>query len=586
MAVLLVVVVGLLVSGNNFWILIASSAAVAYVFTGSFNVIFGNAGLFSLAHAAIYGAGAYTSVILETTYHWNVVPAALAGMLAGLLAGLLVSLPTARLAGAFLALGTLAFGFAATEVVTNQASVTGGPSGFLGIEPVKLFGHDFVGGTIDYYWLAAAAAVVCFVIFRRLDRSAVGRRFVALRESEIATQAAGINPITTRMLAFCISGLLAGFAGVLNAHLTLFISPDTFSLDVMIQVLIVTLLGGAGYLLGPVFGVAALVAINQGGQRLGDASPLLFGAAIIVVVSFAPTGLVGLGEQLWRRFAPSGLRRGAATAGDGAATTERLKVRPAASHGDLRVEHVELKFQGVTAIRDLSFHINAGEVLGLIGPNGAGKTSVVNVITGRVRPNSGSVFLGDEDLVGRKPYQVARRGVVRTFQTTQLVPTFDLVTNVMLGRDRFAKAGVGEQIVALPRSRNDDALARERAMDLLAHLGIADSARLKASEVPYGILRRAEIAKAMALEPAFLLLDEPGAGLSSYERDEITVAIHAVADAGIGCLLIDHNISFVANACRRLIVLANGELLAEGPTEEVLSHDQVIAAYLGRVAVA
>jgi ABC-type branched-subunit amino acid transport system ATPase component/ABC-type branched-subunit amino acid transport system permease subunit len=583
-AVVLVVATGAAISNNGYWVLVATTAAITYVLVGGYNVIFGSAGLFSLCHVSLYAVGAYGSVILETTYGWSFIPAALASIAVAMVLGVVIAWPTSRLDGHFLALGTLAFATVASSVMTNWVDVTGGASGFLGIVPPHLFGRDWLGGTLDYFYFCAAVAVVSFVFFRRLSASALGRRFVALRESEVSAQASGINPAATRLLAFALSAMFAAVAGVLYAHLALFISPETFGLSAMLQVLIITFIGGAGYLYGPLIAVFAQVIIDEFVQTSGDGGQLVFGLAIVLVIAFAPTGLMGQLERGWLA-AKRRSGRVASTARPAELDTLRLPGARVMSEHPLEVRDIDLSFAGVVAVADVGFVIEPGEVVGLIGPNGAGKTSVVNVITGAVKPQSGSVRMGDVELIGRKPYDVARIGVSRTFQTTHLIPTFDLVTNVMLGRDRFGGATLVEDVLGLPRSLADRRASRETALSLLALVGVADQAAVRASDASYGVIRRAEIAKAMALQPAFLLLDEPGAGLSAFERDEVRDAIQAVATTGVGCLLIDHNVAFVAATCSRLVVVASGKVAVEGATAEVLEHPDVVTAYLGRTVV-
>lgn len=584
--------VGVYVDGNAFWIRLATSAAISYIVCGSFNLVFGYAGLFNLGHVALYGVGAYSSVVMISRYDltfWTATPAAM--LIAGIL-GVLVALPTARLGGLFLALGTLAFAVGLEEVFLHWESVTGGFIGFSDISVPTLFGIELQGGTIEYYWFVAVLAAICFEIFARTARGPIGRQLIALRESEVATESVGINPVRVRMLAFGYAGLFAGLAGSLYAHFVLYISPESFSLTQMIEVLIVVLIGGAGSRLGPVIGVVALVALDEGGHSVGDASPLLFGLAIVLVISFAPAGLVGISMSMVRRLWRSPRGALAETDGDSTVTEAALEAAAASLHDisdqevhRLVVDDVSLQFEGLLALKHVSFEVHSAEVVGLIGPNGAGKTSTVNVMTGRVPPSDGRVRLDDRDLVGLKPYEIARAGVVRTFQSTRLIPTFDLVTNVMLSRHEVANATVAEQMLALPRSVADDDAARDEAMRLLRVVGVGGAAGEQARDLPYGVQRRAEIAKALALRPTFLLLDEPGAGLSSFERDEVAEAISAVARHGVGCLLIDHNIPFVARACSRLVVLTAGEILIEGETANVLSDTGVIEAYLGAAAV-
>lgn len=579
-AALFVVVLGLVAGDNAFWIRVVTSAAILYILVGAYNIIFGYAGLFSLAHVVLYSLGGYGSVILEDRAgmsFWVAVPVSMA---ITTVVALLLAYPTARLGGAFFALGTLALAVGAQELTNGWTDFTGGAQGYLGIAPPEFFGRALIGGTVDYYWLVAPLAVICFELFFRSSASSLTRRMVALRESVVATEAVGINPRRVRVTAFGLSGLFAGLAGALFAHQQLFISPESFGLHVMIQTLIVLLIGGAGTRLGPAIGVIALVAIQEGGERLGNASDLLFGVSIIVIIAFAPGGLVGIGSRLARRL------------GWSSRTAQAPIVRvqlpdpegEASSPRTLSVSSVELAFAGVKAVDGVDLTVQSGEVLGLIGPNGAGKTSVVNIISGLVRPSAGEVRLDDTSLIGLQPYEVARQGVVRTFQSARLIPNFDLVTNVMLGRSAYSRANLLGEFLHSPRSRTDDDEAYAFALGLLELMGVHEHAFTQAADLPYGVLRRAEIARALALEPAFLLLDEPGAGLSGGERDEIAAAIRAVAARGVGVVLIDHNVQFVASVCSRLIVLSSGRILAEGETGEVLERRDVVTAYLGGAA--
>jgi ABC-type branched-subunit amino acid transport system ATPase component/ABC-type branched-subunit amino acid transport system permease subunit len=558
---------------------IVTSAAIAYILTASFNLIFGYAGLFSLAHVALYGIGGYSCVYLIDRLgisFWVAVPIAM--LFAGLM-GVIVAIPTARLGGIFLALGTLAFGIAAEEVFLQWTGVTGGAQGFLGIQPPTFFGVELVGGELPYYWLTAAAALVSFEVIYRASTSRFGRRLVALRESEVATEASGISPFAVRLSVFAISGAFAGLAGSLFAHFALFISPESFSLGKMIEVLIVLLLGGAGTVMGPVLGVIALVFIEEGGHQFGDAHSLFYGIAIVVVIAIAPRGLVGIVTRIWARLRP---RRSAGPAAvppePHAVVTE--DVTRGAQH--LVAEEVSVAFAGLMALDEVSLELRRGQVLGLIGPNGAGKTTLVNAVTGRVHPVSGHVRLDDRDVTEMRPYELPRHGVTRTFQTTQMIGSFTLVENVMVGRELFGRATLPEQVLGLPRSQRDDADARATAIGLLRVVGVGDYAGQRAADVPFGVLKRAEIARAMALMPSFLLLDEPGAGLSGYEREEVAEAIRQVSSRGVGCILIDHNVEFVASVCSDLVVLAAGRTLAEGATAEVLERHEVVEAYLGK----
>lgn len=572
--------IGLLMSDNAFYMRLATSAVILYVLVGGYNIIFGYAGLFSLAQVAFAGIGGYTCVIIQARFSTNLVIAAVVAVALATILSVLLAWPTARLGGAFFALATLTFAVAVHEVTLKWTEVTGGAQGFLGIQPPEVLGQVLLGGQLNYYVLAAAVAVISFEVFYRISRSATSRKMVALRESVIATQSVGVSPIRVRVLAFALSGMFGAVAGVLMAYNVLFISPESYSLGLMIEALIVALIGGAGTLLGPVLGVLALVAIDEASAGVGTISVLIFGVAIVLIISFAPKGLVGVGSQIKRRFTRSEAAPGPSSEAIRAAAAALPSPRP--KQGELlQATGITLSFSGVTALEDVSLEVRSGEVVGLIGPNGAGKTSLVNVITGLVTPTAGDVMLSGSSILGLSPHRVSQLGVVRTFQSSKMIPTFDLVTNVMLGCERSNQATMVEQVLHLGRSRRDDRRAAVRSLQLLELVGVADHAYARVEDLPYGIVRRAEIARVLATDPDFVLLDEPGAGLSQFERDEVVEAIHVVSSTGAGVLLIDHNVGFVQSVCQRLVVLANGRLLAEGPTDEVLAHSDVVAAYLG-----
>lgn len=575
--------IGYAISDNAFYMRLATSAAILYVLVGGYNVIFGYAGLFSLAQVAFAGIGGFACVIIQARMGMNVFLAAVIAVVIATLISILLAWPTARLGGAFLALATLTFAVAVHEVILGWTELTGGAQGFLGIQPPELFGQVLLGGEFNFFAVAAVIAILSFEALFRMSRSATSRKMVALRDSLPATQSVGISPIRVRVLAFAVSGFFAAIAGVLMAYNTLFISPESYSLNLMIEALIVLLIGGAGSVFGPILGVAALVVIDEASAGVGDVSLLIFGVAIIVIFSFAPSGLVGIAGRIRRRIRRTSTRV-PPTLADAHAGRPSHVVRREGER--LTARDISLHFAGVTALEGVSIEISSGEVVGLIGPNGAGKTSLVNVISGMVSATSGTVDVTGESIDRLSPHAISRRGVVRTFQSSRMVPSFDLATNVMLGCDRDAKATTVEQVLHLRRSRNDDRVSLEKSLQMLALVGVAEHAYSRVEDLPYGVVRRGEIARALATSPAFVLLDEPGAGLSHFERDEVAEAIRAVSATGAGVLLIDHNVGFVQAVCQRLVVLANGRLLAEGDTADVLAHSDVVAAYLGEGSTA
>ena len=247
----------------------------------------------------------------------------------------------------------------------------------------------------------------------------------------------------------------------------------------------------------------------------------------------------------------------------------------------LEVDAVTLKFGGVTALDDVSFHINEGEILGLIGPNGAGKTTCFNVTTGVYQPTSGEVRFEGRSLVGLKRHQITKLGIARTFQNIRLFKSMTALENVLVGADAQHRTGIISALFALPRHRHEEESAYDEAMELLRFMGLERKADELAANLSYGDQRRLEIARAMATKPRLLCLDEPAAGFNPAEKQKLMALIRKVRDRGYTVLLIEHDMKLVMGVTDRIVVLEFGRKIAEGKPEEIRDNPAVIAAYLG-----
>ena len=573
--------IGLVVAGDGYLVHLGTLAMISYVLTASYNLILGYAGIFSLAHVAIYGIGAYLGVYAQLNWgfsFWAAIPLTL---IAGGVVGLLLAWPTAHLKGIFIAVATLGFAVAVTEILNAWKSVTGGAGGLLGIPIPEFFGNRLVGGSIGYFWVCAAVVWLMFEISMRVDRSGLSRRFIALRENPRSLSAVGVKPARVRMVAFVVGSSFAAVAGLLFAHFQLALSPESFDLGRLVALLLATLIGGAGKLYGPIVGVVALVIIDEIGFGLGDFQLILYGIAILVLLSLNSTGVVGLLEAVLRRFRkkpPTPIQRVIA---NGAVPAEHHPEISAPGPAALSVVDMEVRFGGVAAVNKSSFEVRAGETVGLIGPNGAGKTTLFNAITGDVKSSSGTVKVGDADITGRGPDLVVLAGVARTFQSPSLVKNLTVIQNVMLGGESQIRASVIGQLFHSPVSCRDDKEQYANALECLQRLGIAEYAHEIVANLSYGIMRLTEIARNLMLNPTVLLLDEPGAGLTEEERLQLAAVLRGISSTGSSVVLVDHNMSLISAASERLIVIDHGVVLTEGPTEEVLRHPEVITAYLG-----
>lgn len=247
----------------------------------------------------------------------------------------------------------------------------------------------------------------------------------------------------------------------------------------------------------------------------------------------------------------------------------------------LELADVGKNFGGLAALADVSFQVGEGEILGLIGPNGAGKTTLFNVITSIFPPSRGRVLFRGEDIGGLRPHSIANKGVSRTFQNIRLFSAMTARENVMVGRHARSRAGIWRSVLRTAGQRAEEARILEKTDELLGLLGLAGCEEFPAGKLPYGRQRRLEIARALAAEPALLLLDEPAAGMNDSETRELQQLILAIRGLGVTVLLIEHDMSLVMKVCDRLVVLNFGRKIAEGTPEEVRGNRQVVEAYLG-----
>jgi branched-chain amino acid transport system ATP-binding protein len=238
-------------------------------------------------------------------------------------------------------------------------------------------------------------------------------------------------------------------------------------------------------------------------------------------------------------------------------------------------------FGGLHAVNDVSIAVRQGTIKGVIGPNGAGKTTLFNLIAGTIQPNKGEVFFRDNKITALKPHAVASRGIARTFQTTKLFGHMTVLENVMMGRHSRTKCGFISGMLNLPHTWREDKHTKEKAISILKDLGLADYALETACNLPFGRQRLVEFARALAMEPELLLLDEPAAGLNIYETKELARLITWIRDRGVTCLVVEHDMSLVMAICDDVVVLDQGRKIAEGPPRAVQRNPEVIRIYLG-----
>ncbi|TCB97223.1 branched-chain amino acid ABC transporter ATP-binding protein/permease [Micromonospora zingiberis] len=585
-APVVLVVVGLATAGNDYYLHLATAAGIAYILTAAFNLIYGYAGIFNLSIIMTYGLGAFTSVYLEVHYGVSFWLALLVAVVVTSTLSVLVALPSKSLGELFLAIQTLAFALALGEILLSWEEFSGGTIGIYIIPSPSLFGLELIGGYQEFYWLTAVFALLTFQLMRNVHRSGTGRKLVALREGPRILASVGVSPGQARLVAFGLSGMLAGLAGALYAHFQLVIDLDTFSFHRLVALLLATILGGAGYFFGPVFGVLAILVMDELSLVTSQAQDLIYGVGILVLVVATRGGIAGAFQRLVARFTPARQRSGPLTtaSGSGEQRNPQRVAEQLAEEGPRRqvtVTDLAVSFGGTRAVDNVSITFATGEVVGLIGPNGAGKTTLLNAVTGDVPTAAGAISLDGDRLLGRRQQDIVRMGISRTFQSPKVIPELTLLENVMLAGDGLDGPGWVNEVLRTPGSIRHDRRSRERAMALLDDLSLAGRADQLVGDQPYGVQRLVEIARNLMLQPSFLLLDEPGAGLTEFERAEVAEVVRALSHRQIGVVLVDHNLSLINAACDRVYVLDSGRLIADGPPAEVFARQQVISAYLG-----
>ena len=548
---------------NSYYQLILTLVPIWAAFGVSWNILSGYGGQLSFGHASFFGIGGYAMTL--ALVYWNLTPwlGIPLGMIVGGIAAFVIGTPTFRLRGHYFALSMLAYPLAILYFLQ-----------YFGFQEMSLPMHrDAPGAYLEfsdprYYTLVAVgllAASVLTCIF--VENSRFGLALLAIRQNELAAEAAGIDSKTWKMRALIVSGMMAAAAGGLYACVQLVVTPDSlFGMLVSAQPVVLTLFGGVASLWGPVIGAAFLVPLSKGldatvGSYLPGIQGVVYGAAVIAIILLAPDGLYWtLRDKFRKQTAPAPIPT--------PSQPDRL-VNASVTAGTplMKVEGLSKNFGGLRAVSDVSFEIAEGEILGIIGPNGAGKTTLFNLLNGVLPPSAGTATLAGESMIGKKVHQVCRMGVGRTFQVVRSFPRLPLIDNVMVGA---YGAGV------------TDREAADAAIHALHRTGLQDLAGVEAGNLTNKQLRLMELARALAGRPRLLLLDETLAGLGREECDDILDVLKRLRDEGMTIGIIEHTMHAMLRIADRFVVLDHGAVLASGPPREVVEDRSVIEAYLGK----
>ena len=561
----------------EFWITQANYIGLYTLVVIGLVLLTGIAGLTSFGQAAFVGIGAYTAAYLTLTYAISPWLTVWIGLALTAVAALVLAWVTLRMSGHYLPLATIAWGLSLFYLLGNL-DFLGKYDGLLGIPAIEFFGIKLSTGRTFFYLLWVIVVLASIAVTHLLD-SRAGRALRAVKGGTTMAEAMGVDTFRVKVTAFVLAALLASVSGWLFAHFQRTVNPSPFGLNMGIEYMFMSVLGGVGYVWGALVGAGVVQILKDQLQvwlpRLmgtsGNYEVIVFGFLLVFVLQYARDGI-------WA-FVDAALPRIKRKVDWADAAPLPARARP--PHGDvvLDVRAARKEFGGLVAVNDVSFQVRAGEILGLIGPNGAGKSTTFNLVTGVLPATRGEVVMLGQRIDSLRSREIARLGVSRTFQHVKMIAAMTVLENVALGAHLRGRHGVPAAMLRTDRAEERRLMKEaERQLD---RIGIGALMHEQAGNLALGQQRLMEIARALAADPTLLLLDEPAAGLRLKEKEGLADVLRQLRGEGLSILLVEHDMDLVMGLVDRVVVMEFGTKLIEGTPDEVQASPAVRAAYLG-----
>jgi len=564
---------------SDFYVTLLNYIGLASIVTLGLVLLTGVGGLTSFGQAAFVGIAAYTTAVLTTRYGvspWLSLPAAL---LLTLPIALFLGFITLRLSGHYLPLGTIAWGIAIYFLFGNL-EMLGKYSGIAEIPRLSLFGWSLGDGRHMYYPIWAITLVALIAVDNLLD-SRTGRAIRSIKGRTKMAESFGVDTSRLKIILFVYAALLAALSGWLYALFLRYVNPTPFSLNAGIEYLFMAVIGGSTEVWGAIIGAALLTMLKEWLKDIlpsiinqsGNYEIVVFGLLTILLLHRTRDGLVPFFAAL--------LPAEKATLPRATAPALPARIQPPRGEPLLDIRDATKRFGALAAVSGLSFEMRAGEVLGLIGPNGAGKSTVFDLMTGILPANEGEIRFRGERIDRLPAREIARRGIARTFQHVNIIPSMMVLENAAIGAHLRGSAGVLSASLRLDRT--EESGLQHEAAQRLDWVGLGSQLFEPAGALPLGSQRLIEVARALCADPALLLLDEPAAGLRYMEKQALADLVRRLRQGGVSVLLVEHDMEFVMGLVDRIVVMNFGEKLAEGSPPEIQNNPAVIEAYLGSV---